>query len=314
MDIGEFSSRVGELKKAKGMAIILLQYYELLANQFGVQHYPSVRSALAKFRFESESALTAEETLSAVLYYGSLVYETIMREARNYHLNEILKIISSDPNVKNFKGTAEIVIQGTGSGNKVLLEDEKKLLSMESVRKIEENPFFRGAYSSLRIEIDNGNPIIVNEDLLMQKINKLKAELATLRNRLETIASLAGFAPLEGEGIIIRIYDAEKKEGESNIIHDSDLRDVVNELFAAGALGVQIGQERVVTHTSIRCVGPVILVNHRPIPVDPVVIRAVGDPEVLASALELIERSLGLFGIRIEVKKEERVRLVGYRN
>lgn len=309
-----FGGKIGELKKAKGMAMILLQYYQLLASQLGVQNYPSVRSALAKLRFESESASTAEETLSAILYHGGLVYETIMSEAKNFHLNEIINLLSSDPKIKNFKGDTEIVIKRSPSGDKVIVEDRDGILSQELILRIEENPLFHRVVSPFRIEISDGKVTLLNEDYLKQKVEALRVELYSLKTRLETIASLAGFAPLEGEGITIKIYDAKKREGESSIIHDSDLRDVVNELFAAGALGVQIGNERVVTHTSIRCVGPIILVNHRPVPVDPVVVRAVGDPEVLISALKLIEKSLGLFGIKIEVTKEERIRLVGYRN
>lgn len=314
MNIGGFGGKAGELKKAKDMAMILLQYYQLLASQLGVQSYPSVRNALAKLRFESEAASTAEEALSAILYYGGLVYETIMSEAKDFYLKEIATLISSDPKVKNFRGVTEIVIRKSVNSDKVEVEDKEGVLSKETVMRIEENPLFHRFISPFRIEISDGKAVVINEDYLRQKVENLRMELYSLKTRLETIASLAGFAPLEGEGITVKIYDAKKKEGEANIIHDSDLRDIVNELFAAGALGVQIGSERIVTHTSIRCVGPVILVNHRPIAVDPVVVKAVGDPEVLSSALKLIEKSLELFGVRIEISKEEKVRLVGYRN
>lgn len=313
MDIGGLGGRAAELKKAKGMALILLQYYQLLAKQLGVINHPLVRSAFAKFRFETESAGTAEETTSAILRYGNLVYDTVLKEAKELHLNEIVNLIALEPKVKGFKGITEIVIRRASDGDKVEVEDREGLLSQDTISRIEDILFFRYVSSAFRIEISDGKIAVLTEELLKQRMDSMRMELSNLKNRLEVLSSLAGMAPLEGEGIIVRVYDAKKKEGENYIIHDSDLRDIVNELFAAGALGVQIGGERLVVQSSIRCVGPIILVNHRPIPVDPVVIRAVGDPEVLSSALKLIERSLSLFGIRIEVERSEKLRLVGYR-
>jgi len=314
IDIGGLGGRAAELKKAKGMAVILLQYYQLLANQLGVSNYPSVRSALARLRFETESSSTAEETIGALLHHGSLVYDAILNEAKNHHLREVVNLIASDSKVRVFDGVAEIVIRRAEDGSRVEVEAPRGLLSGETISKIEEIPLFRQISSTFRFEVSQGKVVVLTEDMLKSRLDSLKGEVMSLKSRLDTLASLAGFAPLEGEGIILKVYDAKKKEGEAHIIHDSDLRDIVNELFAAGALGIQVGGERLVVQSSIRCVGPVILVNHRPIPVDPVIIKAVGNPEVLSSALRLIEKSLEFFGIRIEVEKSEKVSLVGYRD
>jgi len=309
----EFGGEAVELKKAKGMAVILLEYYEHLAGQLGVSKSPLVRNALAEFRFETESAPTAQETMSAILYYGQLLHETIVKESRRRQEKEVLKIISSDPGVKDFVGRAEVVIRRSRDG-KIEVVDQSGVLSSKTVSMLKEDPILQNLSSEMRIEISNGKISFLTLDLLEQRLRKLKAEALSLKARLEALESLAGFAPLEGEGVVIKVYDARKEEGESYIIHDSDLRDIVNELFAAGAIGIQIGGERLIVNSSIRCVGPVILVNHRPIAVDPVVIKAVGNPDVLASALKLIEQSLKLFDIKLEVKKEKRVRLVAYRD
>ncbi len=309
----EFSGDVAELKKAKGMAVILLEYYEHLADQLGVSKSPLVRNALAEFRFETESAPTAQETMSAILYYGQLLHEAIVKESRRRQEKEVLKIISSDPGVKDFMGRSEVVIRRSKDG-KIEVLDQSGILSSKTISALKEDPLLQSLSSEMRIEISNGKVSFLTLDMLEQRLKELKAEAFSLKARLEALESLAGFAPLEGEGVIIRVYDARKEEGESYIIHDSDLRDIVNELFAAGAIGIQIGGERLIVNSSIRCVGPVILVNHRPIAVDPVVIKAVGNPDILASALKLIEQSLKLFDIKLEVKKEKRVRLVAYRD
>ena len=309
----ELGGEAAELKKAKGMAVILLEYYELLANQLGVSKAPLVRNALAEFRFETESAPTAQETMSAILYYGRFLHETIVKESRRRQEKEVLRIISLDPGVRDFRDRAEIVIKRSRDG-KITVFDAEGVLTSKTISAIKENPILQGLSSEIRIEIDNGKVSVLTMDLLETRLRKLRTEALSLKARLEALESLAGFAPLEGEGVIIKVYDARKEEGESYIIHDSDLRDIVNELFAAGAVGIQIGGERLIVNSSIRCVGPVILVNHRPIAVDPVVIKAVGNSDVLASALKLIEQSLKLFDIKLEVKKKKRVRLVAYRD
>ncbi|MGB4515880.1 MAG: DUF881 domain-containing protein, partial [Bacillota bacterium] len=79
------------------------------------------------------------------------------------------------------------------------------------------------------------------------------------------------------------------------------------------ALGVEVGGQRLVATSSIRSAGPLLLVNQQPIPVNPVVIRAVGDPALLESSLELIRNSLRPWGIRVEVEKKEQVVLSAFR-
>ena len=91
-----------------------------------------------------------------------------------------------------------------------------------------------------------------------------------------------------------------------DIVHDRDVRDV-NGLFASGATAVSVGGQRLVANSSIRCAGPVILVNQQPISVNPIVIHAVGDPEVLSSSLDLIKSQLSEFGIRMEISTGKNV-------
>ena len=89
---------------------------------------------------------------------------------------------------------------------------------------------------------------------------------------------------------------------------------MVNELFAAGAKGVAVGGQRLVTTSPIRCVGPVIRVNQKEIRANPVTIEAVGDPEVLASGLDIIRFSLEFHrNFRVEVEEKESIVLPQYR-
>ena len=117
---------------------------------------------------------------------------------------------------------------------------------------------------------------------------------------------------MTGTGIEVNLYDAELGMGSEQIVHDFDIRDIVNELFSAGAAGVAINDQRLIATSSIRCAGPVILVNQQPIAVNPVTIRAVGDPEILLSSLDLIRAEYQSIGIRFRIKTEEKLTLPAY--
>ena len=79
--------------------------------------------------------------------------------------------------------------------------------------------------------------------------------------------------------------------------------------MAAGAAGVEIRGQRITVRSSVRCAGPVVLVNQRPIVVNPIVIKAVGDPELLERAVQEIADRFALLGKRLEVRRTERVSL-----
>ena len=101
---------------------------------------------------------------------------------------------------------------------------------------------------------------------------------------------------------MIHLYDKVGGTTTASIIHDTDIRDVVNELFASGAQGVSVGGERLIVTSSIRCTGPLIKVNDKLISVNPVEIQAVGDPDLLVSGLDIIRSTMELKrGLRFEI-------------
>ena len=71
-----------------------------------------------------------------------------------------------------------------------------------------------------------------------------------------------------------------------NLIHDTDINQVVNELRAAGAEAIAVNTQRLVATSAVRTAGPTVLVNNRP-EAAPFVIKAIGDPKTLAGALNI---------------------------
>lgn len=92
-------------------------------------------------------------------------------------------------------------------------------------------------------------------------------EMATaIRNQLESVRTEAGYTDVSGPGIIVEMADSPKRPAPKDdpfyfIVHDVDLSTLVNELWASGAEAIAINDQRIVTTTSIRCVGPTVLVN-----------------------------------------------------
>lgn len=100
---------------------------------------------------------------------------------------------------------------------------------------------------------------------------------------LKKINTYLGLTDVVGEGIIITIKDNTNGNiltANSDIIHDSDLRAIVNELKNSGAEAISINGQRIVPSSAITCVGSVIQVNGEKVG-SPFEIRAIGNQNVL---------------------------------
>ena len=157
----------------------------------------------------------------------------------------------------------------------------------------------------------------------MESENKqLQLELETLRAGAakdpadERMKLMAGTTDVEGTGIEILLDDSNiaKKSNENPnlyIIHDEDLLRVLNELRAAGAEAISLNDQRIVAMSEVRCAGPTISVNNvRSAP--PYVIKAIGAPKTLSSALRLrggVVETFEFWGIQVKIKTVEKLRI-----
>lgn len=111
---------------------------------------------------------------------------------------------------------------------------------------------------------------------LLEKVNELRLQL--------------GQIPMKGEGVRIKLEDGNYDPSTSNpndyIIHESHLFKLVNELKIAGAKGISINGQRLLSTSYIVCNGPVITIDGNQYPA-PFVIEAVGNQKTLISAIEL---------------------------
>ena len=196
----------------------------------------------------------------------------------------------------------------------------------------------KGTYSSdLTTELAG---IIENSE---HELDKMQAELLSQReqlNRFEQFATEgqsllkalsqellkarleAGFIAVKGDGIVVTLNDSNTRAKVNEdvyfyLIHDTDLRDLITELWSAGAEAISINDQRVVTSTSIRCVGPAILVNAQPL-IPPYSIKAIGPAAKLETALTVSggymdNRALSIRkGINIKITKSKSLKIPAY--
>jgi uncharacterized protein YlxW (UPF0749 family) len=138
------------------------------------------------------------------------------------------------------------------------------------------------------------------QEALKARIGQLRQELADYHREtaattelLEEINAelnyhreIAGLVAAQGPGLEVTLDDSRRQtipagqDPSDFIVHEYDLRDVVNLLWLAGAEGIAINDERVVGVTSIYCVGSTVMVNDTRLS-SPYIVRAIGDPSHL---------------------------------
>ena len=128
---------------------------------------------------------------------------------------------------------------------------------------------------------------------------------------------------MEGKGIELTVKDDPTVTSETigifedisdHIVHDGDLRRIVNELKNAGAEAISINGQRIVTTTAITCIGNVVKINDEKVS-SPFIIKAIGFPESLESALNRAGGFLDYlndYGIITSIKKVDNVTIPKY--
>jgi uncharacterized protein YlxW (UPF0749 family) len=142
-------------------------------------------------------------------------------------------------------------------------------------------------------------------------------------SQFDHLSMLAGLVPVTGNGVVVTLADnpsppEDGADPNNYIIHDYDIRAVVNALNAGGAEAIAVSQQRLVQSSAIRCVGTTVLVNNTRVG-SPFVIMALGDGKALAAALQkdadallLITQYARTFGLKVSIKQAGDVRLPAY--
>jgi uncharacterized protein YlxW (UPF0749 family) len=162
-------------------------------------------------------------------------------------------------------------------------------------------------------------------------VERLTGEVGTLGTRklqsqVEEMRQPAGLTATAGPGITVTLSDAPAEVINSTtgslrtlIVHQQDIQAVVNAMWAGGAEAVTIQGQRMVSTSGIKCEGNAVMLGGGVYP-QPYVIKAIGDPVVLESAVleddyvELYRRDAALpeVSVGFEMLSEERIEMPAY--
>ncbi len=187
------------------------------------------------------------------------------------------------------------------------LSTEKLITQLEQERKTE---------AELKTKIEEYE--IKKEECLLSYIQvsddaKFKESLEKLNN----LKHMAGLTDVQGPGVIIKLDDAPARDTEKPnllIIHDGDIRIILNELKKSGAQAISINGERIVAMSEQVCAGPTIRINNERYSV-PYIIQAIGPMEQLYESITKCERIsvMRKEGILVSINKSNKVIIPKYK-
>jgi len=158
-----------------------------------------------------------------------------------------------------------------------------------------------GLLTGARIQVENQQAEI---ERLREQVSRYEKEAADekgmtrlMKEELQNYRVALGLMPVRGPGIELTLGDSTMRAGDTfggqevYVIHDWDLVQIANELWAAGAEAVALNGQRLVAGSAIVCSARLIEVNGVAIS-SPFTFLAIGDKANLMSALNIRDGSL----------------------
>ncbi|NMB97032.1 MAG: DUF881 domain-containing protein [Clostridiaceae bacterium] len=186
------------------------------------------------------------------------------------------------------------------------LSTERLIAQIEQEKKIQED---------LKLQIEENNK--KKEEYLRSYIaSNDNSKLKDLWDNLNYAKLVAGLTDVQGPGIVIKLDDAKVRKTEDVsllIIHDADIRIILNQLKKAGAQAISINGERIVATSEQLCAGPTIRINKEVYSV-PYVIEAIGNPDDLYYSVMMSERVILMRkqGIQVTANRSNKVIIKKY--
>lgn len=148
----------------------------------------------------------------------------------------------------------------------------------------------------VRAEEERAEQLSAEVSQLTAEVDELTAQTAVEdpneAERLEALRAAAGLTQVSGPGITVTLDDAPiPDDGTGDIdldlylVHQQDLEGVINALWAGGAEAMMVEDQRIVSTSSVKCIGPVLYLQQR-VYAPPYTVSAIGDPDELLAALD----------------------------
>ena len=264
-----------ELAMAKESCEILVSHVERWADEQGLGTLAGVQDLLARLNHDISRARSMEELAQVMIAGSASARDTLDREQDGKRRAIIETLINKDPAIAQVHQKVSVTVSNE-QGKGVVINDEAQILSDSTLQEIKAHPLCSADFSAIVVDIQDGKAKVANYRTLYDHMKVLQQETQALQAELRRLNSQMGYNSMTGPGVVVKLYDSPGGFTDQYIVHDADIRDVVNELYAAGAMGVAVGEQRLtVTFHSLCRLSR--FSRSKPIMVNPVVIEAVGD-------------------------------------
>jgi uncharacterized protein YlxW (UPF0749 family) len=139
--------------------------------------------------------------------------------------------------------------------------------------------------------------------------------VARLRAQSSALAPIVGTQAVTGPGISVSLDDAKRSAAslpkgataDDLVVHQQDVQNVVNALWAGGAEAMMLMDQRVISTSAVRCVGNTLILHGR-VYSPPYVIQAIGSPVAMRAALNrndqvtIYRQYVDAYGLGYDVK------------
>lgn len=148
----------------------------------------------------------------------------------------------------------------------------------------------------VRAEQDRAEGLGAEVSQLTAQVDELTAvgteDNAIDTDRLESLRAAAGLTAVVGPGVTVTLDDAPIPDEEARefglddyLVHQQDLEGVINALWAGGAEAMMVEDQRIISTSSVQCIGPVLHLQQR-VYAPPYTVTAIGDPDELLASLD----------------------------
>lgn len=153
----------------------------------------------------------------------------------------------------------------------------------------------------------------LNEYKEKRALNQEASEL--LDKELLQAKTIAGLTNVKGNGIIVTLTDNEDSQ-EGRVVEANDLNTLISELKNAGAEAISVNDERITNMVDIFQVDPstIVIDGKKKWIASPYVVKAIGDPKYLESALTT--KKIGFVDqhpeIKIDISRQNNIKILKY--
>lgn len=181
------------------------------------------------------------------------------------------------------------------------LQDEKNKLSRQVTALDKENKDLNNRVLSYSTD-DNKSEKIINE----------------MKDQIHYYGMVSGENEVKGKGIKIKVTDGivspDDTEFERNnkILHDRDMRNILNAVRIAGGEAMSVNNHRITIHSSVQCNGSFLLFDDGGVEMAPFNIYVIGDPESLKTNLTKeggYLKSLMARGLFVELESSSEIKM-----